>query len=103
MYIKTEQKQNGEKLTDYTVALEANEVHCHWDGAVTVPVQGLDVVQQVCKELVAPFEHTQGHNVVPPHFLHDFSGQSLCPGVTWEGGKQSQREDSQLSLCYSQQ
>ena len=66
----------------YTVALQADEVHCHWDGAVTVPVQGLDVVQQVCKELVAPFEHAEGHDMVFPHFLHNLSGQSLCPGIT---------------------
>ncbi len=105
-----------EKLIDYTVALEANEVHCHWDGAVTVPVQGLDVVQQVCEELVTPFEHTEGHDVVPSHFLHDLSGQSLCPGVTWEVEREREREtdrDRQRErekertvssvFCYSQQ
>lgn len=65
----------------HAVALEADEVHCHGDGAVAVPVQGLDVVQQVSKELVAPFEHAQSHDVVAPHLLHDLSGQSLRPGV----------------------
>lgn len=70
-------------MSDYTVALEANEVHCHRDGAVAVPIQGLDVVQQICKELIAAFEHTQSHDVVPPHFLHNLSGQSLCPVITW--------------------
>lgn len=93
--------KNREKLLDYTVALKANEVHCHWDGAVTVPVQGLDVVQQVCKELVTPFEHTEGHDVVAPHFLHDLSSQSLCPEVTWEGERDSNRESAGLSAKVS--
>lgn len=79
-------------MGDYTVALEANEVHCHWDGAVAVPVQGFDVVQQVCKKLVTPFEHTEGHDVVAPHFFHDLPGQSLRPEVTWEGEREGGRK-----------
>lgn len=71
----------------YAVALEADEVHRHGDGAVAVPVQSLDVVQQVREELVAPFEHAEGHDVVAPHLLHDLTGQALRPEVTWaEGG-----------------
>lgn len=68
----------------YTVALEANEVHGHRDGAVTVPVQGLDVIQQIGKELVPSLQNTQGHDVMASHFIHNFPGQSLCPGVRRE-------------------
>lgn len=63
----------------YLVAFEANKVHSHWNGAIAVSVQCFDVVQKVCKELIAAFEHTQGNNVVSSHILHDFSGQSLSP------------------------
>ena len=84
----------------YTVALEADEVHCHWDGAVAVPVQGLDVVQQVCKELVAPFEDAEGHDVVPPHFLHNLSGQSLCPGITCVGERERERGGGGCQLSF---
>ena len=79
---------------NYTVALEADKVHRHGNGAIAVPVQSLDVVQQICKELVASFQHAEGHNVVPPHLLHDLAGQSLCPEITWEKG-------GQLGYCYS--
>ena len=70
---------SSQKKYNYTVALQTNEVHSHRDRLVTIPVQGLDVVQQVSKELVAPLKHTQGHDVVPPHVLHDLPGQPLCP------------------------
>lgn len=90
---------------NYTVALEADEVNGHRDGPVAVPVQGLDVVKQVCKKLVTPFEHTQGHDVVSTHFLHDLSGQSLRPGITWDGGWGERQKEGMASLvfCYSQQ
>lgn len=92
-------KYNNFTYINYIIALETNEVHRHWDGPVTVPVQGLDVVQKVCKELVAPFKHTEGHNVMPTHFLHNLSGQSLGSGVTGEGEREREtdRENSQLS------
>lgn len=32
------------RRSDYAVALEADEVHRHGDGAIAVPVQSLDVV-----------------------------------------------------------
>lgn len=70
------------RRSDYIVALEADEVHRHGDGAIAVPVQSLDVVQQVCEEFVASFQHAEGHDVVPPHLLHDLAGQSLCPEIT---------------------
>lgn len=68
--------------TDYTVALEADEVHRHGDGAIAVPVQSLNVVQQVCEEFVASFQHAEGHDVVSPHLLHNVAGQSLRPEIT---------------------
>lgn len=73
---------NKKRRSNYAVALEADEVHRHGDGAIAVPVQGLDVVQQVCEEFVASFQHAQGHDVVPPHLLHDLAGQSLRPEIT---------------------
>lgn len=66
----------------YTVALEADEVHRHGDGAIAVPVQSLDVVQQVREEFVASFQHAESHDVVPPHLLHDLAGQSFRPQIT---------------------
>lgn len=67
--------------SDYTVALEADEVHRHGDGTIAVPIQSLDVVQQVCKEFVASFQHAEGHDVVSPHLLHNLPGQSLRPEI----------------------
>lgn len=81
---------------NYIVALEAYEVDRHWDGAVAVPVQSLDVVEQVCEKLVAPFQHTESHDVVSTHFLHDLSGQPLSPDITRFG--EQEIEDSDLSV-----
>lgn len=39
--------------------------------------------------------------MVAPHFLHDLSGQSLCPGVTWEGERESNRESVAFSTKVS--
>lgn len=82
------------RRSDYAVALEADEVHRHGDGAIAVPVQSFDVVQQVREEFVPPFKHTEGHDVVAPHLLHDLTGQSLRPAITWEG----EREEAEVSL-----
>jgi len=91
-------KRGEKKVYIYAVALEADEVHRHRDGAVAVPVQGLDVVEEVREELVAAFEHTEGHDVVPPHFLHDISGKPLSPEVGREREREREREDGQLSF-----
>lgn len=74
-----------EKKAAYAVALHPNEVHRQRDWFIAVLVQCFDVVQQVRKELVAPFQHTQGHDVVPPHVPDDVSGQSLCSGPERRG------------------
>lgn len=78
------ERGQSKRTSDYAVALEADEVHRHGDGAVAVPVQSLDVVQQVREEFVAPFKHAEGHDVVAPHLLHDLAGQPLGPEVTRE-------------------
>lgn len=59
------------------VTLEADEVHCHGNGAIAVAIKGFDVIQQVSKKLVAPFEHTQSHDMMLAHVLHDISGQTF--------------------------
>lgn len=72
----------------YTVALHPNEIHRQRDWFITVLVQRLDIVQEVCEEFVAPFQHAQSYDVVSPHVLDDVAGQTLCPGP--------EREDTQL-------
>lgn len=73
---------------DYIVAFKANEVHGHGNGAVAVPVQSLDVVQQVGEKFVSAFQHAKGHDVVSPHFFHDLSGQPLRPEVKHKEDRQ---------------
>lgn len=63
----------------YTVALYSNEIHRQRDWFVAVLVQGFNIVQEVRKELVAPFKHAESNDVVPPHVLDYISSQSLSP------------------------
>ena len=63
----------------YTVALQSDKIHSHRNGFVTISVQCFDVIQQVSKELIAPLEHTEGHNVMATHLLHHISSQSFGP------------------------
>lgn len=75
----------------YLVTLEANEVHSHWNGTVAVAIKGFDVIQKVCKKLVAPLKHTESYDMVASHVLHDFSGQTF-------GSAETDRQTSQLCL-----
>lgn len=70
----------------YAVALHPNEIHCQRDWFITVLVQWFNVVEEVCKKLVAAFQHTQSYNVVSPHVSNDVAGQALCPASKrrWE-------------------
>lgn len=70
----------------YAVALHSNEIHCQRDWFITVLVQWFNVVEEVCKKLVAAFQHTQSYNVVSPHVSNDVAGQALCPASKrrWE-------------------
>lgn len=63
----------------YTVALYSNEIHRQWDWFIVVLVQRFYIVQEVRKELVAPFQHAESNNVVPPHVSDYISSQSLSP------------------------
>lgn len=68
----------------YTVALHPNEIHCQWDWFIAVLVQRFNVVQEVSEELVAPFQHTQSHDVVSPHVPDYVAGQALRPASDGE-------------------
>lgn len=63
----------------YAVALYSNEIHRQRDWFIAVLVQCFNIVQEVRKELVAPFKHAESNNVVPPHVLDYISSQSLSP------------------------
>lgn len=89
------------KLNDYIVALEADEVHCHWDRAVAVSVQGFDVVEEICEKLVASFEHTQSDNVVAPHLFHDLPGEPLRP-ASHGFDRERERENREAQFSVSQ-
>lgn len=53
----------------YTVTLYSNEIHRQRDWFIAVLVQRLNIVQEVRKELVAPFKHAESNNVVLSHVL----------------------------------
>ena len=69
----------------YTVAFHPNEIHRQRDWFIAVLIQCFDVVQEVCEELVAPFQHTQSDDVVSPHVPDYVPGQALCPGSDSRG------------------
>lgn len=75
----------------YTVALYSNEIHRQRDWFIAVLVQCFNIVQEVRKELVAPFKHAESNNVVPPHVLDYISSQSLSPEPTTQRIKEKRR------------
>ena len=66
----------------HQVALEADEVDPHGDGAVGVATQSFDSFHQVGGELVAPLQYTQHHQVVVSKIIHDVAGKPLGPSIT---------------------
>lgn len=75
----------------YAVALYSNEIHRQRDRFIAVLVQCFNVVQEVRKELVAPFKHTESNNVVAPHVLDYISSQSLSSEPMTQRRKEKRR------------
>lgn len=69
----------------YAVALQSDEIYGHGNGPVTVSVQCFDIIQQVSKELIASFEHTERYDVMASHLLHHISRKPLGPTDTQSG------------------
>lgn len=63
----------------HRVALQPNEIHSHWHRLITVLIQCLDVIHQVCEELIPSFQNAKSHDMVSAHVPNDISGQALSP------------------------
>lgn len=82
----------------YTVALHPDEIHRQRHRFIAVLVQCFYVVQEICKELVAPFQDTQSHNVVPPHVLDYVPSKPLRPEPVTHERERKQTERLYLKI-----
>lgn len=82
----------------YAVALYSNEIHRQRHWFIAVLVQCFNIVQEVRKELVAPFKHAESDNVVPPHVLDYVSSEPLSPEPMTQ--RRKRKEDTRMRNAY---